>query len=168
MPKKMKDYQIFKCPFCSCEFYDSTAKKGKKVGNPLIKCPQCHNKLYRKNILEPALTSGYKHFDIKFSSLYGNLRIGLILMYLVFLVFILITRDFALTMCFVAAAVVLFVLYQAVRMIHRNEYLKSEQYYYEIEQSMNRLSDPKYADMITEVQDIDEESVYYYELDQEE
>ena len=89
MAGKIKDWMLFKCPYCSCEYYDRTARKGKKVGDPMVQCPVCGKKSYRKSILEPALIGGKRYFDIKFSSLYGNFRIGIILIYAVFLFVIL-------------------------------------------------------------------------------
>lgn len=166
MAKRMKDYQIFKCPFCSCEYYDSTARKGKKVGDPMMECPQCGEKSYRNSILEPALISGNRFFDIRYSSLYGNLRIALILIYAVFLFVVLMTKDFTLSMCFIGAAVMLFILYLMIRMFHKTNYLKSEQYKSEISRSLERLADTSYAAMIIRSQGMDEESVYYYELNQ--
>lgn len=161
---RMKDFQIFKCPFCACEYYDETARDGKKVGNPMIVCPQCGKKSYRSTILEPALISGKRHFDIRFSSLYGNLRIGLILIYALFLFLILIRRDFMLGVLLVGIAVSLYASYELIRIFHRNSFLKSDEYDYEINASLERLSDMSYAKMVIEKQGIDETSVYYYEL----
>lgn len=161
---RMKDYQIFKCPFCSCEYYDRTARDGKKVGDPMIKCPQCGNKSYRATILEPALISGKRYFDIYFSSLYGNLRIGLILIYAVFLFIILMKRDFVLGVLLVGISVALYVTYELIRIFHRNSFLKSDDYNKEIAYSLQRLADMQYAKMVISKQGIDETSVYYYEL----
>ncbi len=166
MAKRMKDYQIFKCPFCRCDYYDSTARDGKKVGNPMIECPQCGKKSYRKTILEPALISEKRYFDIRYSSLYGNLRIGLILIYAVFLFFILVTMDMVLSMCFIASAILLFVMYLMVRMFHKRNVISSKEYEKEITRSLERLADTAYAAMVIKTQGMDEDSVYYYELHQ--
>ncbi len=161
---RMKDYQIFKCPFCSCEYYDRTARKGKKVGDPMIMCPQCSKKSYRKTIFEPALISGKRYFDIYFSSLYGNLRIGLILIYALFLFIILMKRELILGVCLAGIAVVLYAAYELIRIFHRNSFLRSDAYEKEIAYSLQRLSDMSYAKMVIRSQGIDETSVYYYEL----
>ncbi|MBQ7961880.1 MAG: hypothetical protein IJ289_04710 [Clostridia bacterium] len=166
MAKRMKDYQIFKCPFCRCDYYDSTARDGKKVGNPMIECPQCGKKSYRKTILEPALISEKRYFDIRYSSLYGNLRIGLILIYAVFLFFILVTMDMVLSMCFIASAILLFVMYLMIRMFHKRNVLRSKEYEKEITRSLERLSDTAYAAMVIKTQGMDADSVYFYELHQ--
>lgn len=166
MAKRMKDYQIFKCPFCRCDYYDSTARDGKKVGNPMIECPQCGKKSYRKTILEPALISEKRYFDIRYSSLYGNLRIGLILIYAVFLFFILVTMDMVLSMCFIASAILLFVMYLMIRMFHKRNVLRSKGYEKEITRSLERLADTAYAAMVIKTQGMDADSVYFYELHQ--
>lgn len=166
MAKRMKDYQIFKCPFCRCDYYDSTARDGKKVGNPMIECPQCGKKSYRKTILEPALISEKRYFDIRYSSLYGNLRIGLILIYAVFLFFILVTMDMVLSMCFIASAILLFVMYLMIRMFHKRNVLRSKEYEKEITRSLERLADTAYAAMVIKTQGMDADSVYFYELHQ--
>lgn len=162
--RKMKDFQIFTCPFCSCEFYDSTARDGKKVGDPMIECPQCGRKSYRSTILEPALISANRYFDIRFSSRYGNMRIGLILIFAVFLFLILVKRELLLGVLLVGIAVALYTIYELVRVAHRNSYLNSYEYEREIDNSMERLSDEAYAKMVIASQGIDEKSVYYYEL----
>ena len=166
MAKRMKDYQIFKCPFCRCDYYDSTARDGKKVGNPMIECPQCGKKSYRKTILEPALISEKRYFDIRYSSLYGNLRIGLILIYAVFLFFILVTMDMVLSMCFIASAILLFLMYLMIRMFHKRNVLRSKEYEKEIARSLERLADTAYAAMVIKTQGMDADSVYFYELHQ--
>ncbi len=166
MAKKMKDYQIFKCPYCSCEFYDRTARDGKKIGNPMMECPQCKKDIYISSVLEPALIGGNRFFDVKFSSLYGNIRIAMILLYALFMFVILVTRDFTLAMCFIVVAAILFALYCIVRAQHRKNYLQSDEYNKEIEHSLERLEDPDYAAMIAGLQGIDENSVYFYELHQ--
>lgn len=166
MAKRMKDYQIFKCPFCRCDYYDSTARDGKKVGNPMIECPQCGKKSYRKTILEPALISEKRYFDIRYSSLYGNLRIGLILIYAVFLFFILVTMDMVLSMCFIASAILLFVMYLMIRMFHKRNVISSKEYEKEIARSLERLADTAYAAMVIKTQGMDADSVYFYELHQ--
>ena len=167
MAKRMKDYQIFKCPFCACEYYDSTARDGKKVGDPIIECPQCGKKSYRKSILEPALISERRFFDIRYSSLYGNVRIGLILIYAVFLFFILVTMDFTLSMCFITAAVMLFALYLTAKLCHKRMVINSREYEMEIARSLERLSDTSYAGMVIKNQGMDADSVYFYELHQD-
>ena len=161
---KMKDYQIFRCPYCSCEYFDRTARKGKKVGNPMMKCPDCGKESYRSTILEPALIDGKRYFDIRFTSAYGNFRIGIILIYAVFLFFILVKKNLTMSLCMVAAAVVIYVIYLVIRLIHRRMVLRSEEYRTEIAHSMKRLSDPAYAKMVTDTQGMAPGSVYYYEL----
>lgn len=160
----MKDYQIFRCPHCSCEYFDRTARKGKKVGNPMMKCPNCGKESYRSTILEPAMIDGKRYFDIKFSSAYGNFRIGIILIYAVFLFFILVKKNMAMSLCMVAAAVVIYATYLVIRLLHRRMVLRSEEYRTEIAHSMKRLSDPAYAKMVTDTQGMDPGSVYYYDL----
>lgn len=161
---KIKDYQIFKCPYCSCEYYDSSARDGKKVGDPMIECPQCGKKLYRHTVLEPALISGKRYFNIRYSSFYGNFRIVLILIYAVFLFFILVKRDFIMGICLVGISVALYAVYELIRIFHRNSFIKSDYYNNEISLSLKRLSDIPYAKMVIEKQGIEETSVYYYEL----
>ncbi len=167
MAKRMKDYQIFKCPYCDCEYYDSTAKKGKNIGNPMLECPCCGKKSYRSSILEPALIGGNRYFNIRFSSLYGNLRIGLILIYAVFLFFILMTKNLTLAIYLVVAAAFLYMLYEIIRISHRHSFLGSDEYDDEITDSLERLDDEEYAQMIINLQGMEEESVYYYEMHQE-
>lgn len=162
----MKDYQIFKCPFCGSEYFDDTARKGKSIGNPSIKCPYCKQVAYRKNVYEPALLDENRHFDIRFSSLYSNFRTGMICLYAVFLFFILITKDFALAMSFIVAAAVIFALYIIIRVVHKKNYLESPEYEVEITRSLTRLSDVNYAIRVIKNQGIDETSVYYYQLHQ--
>lgn len=164
MAKRMKEYQIFRCPYCACEYYDSTARKGKKVGDPMMVCPNCSEKSYRSSILEPALIGGKRYFDIRFSSLYGNFRIALILIYAAFLFVILVTKDMKLSICLVVAAVLLYILYEVARFAHRNMVLGSDAYDTEITQSLERLADEGYARMVIGSQGLDEDSVYYYEL----
>lgn len=164
MAKKMKDYQIFKCPYCACEYYDETARKGKQVGNPMLECPNCLKKSYRSTILEPSLIGEKRFFDIKFSSFYGKFRIGLILLYAVFLFCILLTKDMILAICFIATSILLYVLYEAVRLAHRRSYLQTDEYSAEITHSLERLANEDYARMIINAQGMDEDSVYYYEL----
>lgn len=164
MARKMKDYQIYKCPYCSCEYYDSTAKEGRKVGDPMLECPECKKKSYRSSILEPALISGNRYFGVRFASFYGNLRIGIILIYVAFLLVILIKRDLMLGICLVGIAVALYAIYELVRISHRSSFLKSDIYNNEIAKSLKRLSDVSYAAMVIKSQGIDETSVYYYEL----
>lgn len=163
MAAKMKDWQIFKCPFCSCEYYDRTAKKGRNVGNPMIECPNCGEKSFRSTILEPALINGNLHFAIKFSSVYGNLRIGLILIYAVFLFIILVKKNLTMAVFFVAAAAFLYILYELIRLCHKKAYLQSDEYQSELAHSLKRLSDPAYAAMVTKKQPMDPHSVYYYQ-----
>ena len=115
MAEKIKDWMLFKCPYCSCEYYDRTARKGKKVGDPMVQCPVCGKKSYRKSILEPALIGGKRYFDIKFSSLYGNFRIGIILIYAVFLFVILEKKSFSVSIWLLLAAAVIFCFYGLVR-----------------------------------------------------
>ena len=168
MAKKMKDYKIFGCPYCACEYYDETAKKGKRVGNPLVYCPNCARETFRDSVFEAALISEKKFFDIRFASLYAKLRIALILLYAVFFVLILLTKDMMLAVCLVAAAVMLYILYEAVRIAHRHIFVKSDEYNDEITQSLSRMADEKYAAAIIKAQGLDEDSVYYYELYKEE
>ncbi len=161
---KMNDYKVYKCPHCNSEYYDKTAKKGKKVGNPILECPQCGKKSYRSSILEPALISANKFFSIRFASLYGNLRIALILIYAAFLFVILLKKDFMLGICFVGISFVLYAIYELIRINHRKKVVKSAEYDKEIESSMKRLSNIRYAATVIKDQGIDAESVYYYEL----
>ncbi len=162
--KKMKDYQIFRCPYCSCEYYDRTATKGKKVGDPIIVCPQCSKQSYRNTILEPALLSGNRFFDINFSSLYGNIRIALIVIYAIFLFMILIKRSLVLGICLICVSVALYSLYELARVFHRNSFLKSQEYEKELTYSLERLSDEDYAQLVIGMQGVDDTSVYYYNL----
>lgn len=166
MAKKMKDYQIFKCPFCSCEYYDETARDGKKVGDPMIVCPSCSKKSYRSSILEPSLISADRYFDIRFSSLYGNFRIAIILVYAVFLFFILVKREFTLSLCLVVVAVIIFLMYGIIRLIHKKMFINSDEYNSEITHSLKRLADIPYAKMVIKSQGIEKNSVYYYELNE--
>lgn len=167
MAKRMKDFQIFRCPFCNCEYYDSTAKKGKNIGNPMMECPSCGKLSYRSSILEPALIGGNRYFNIRFSSLYSNLRIVIILIYAVFLFFILTSKNFTLAIYLVVAAAFLYMLYEIIRICHRHSFLGSDKYDAEISESLERLGDEEYAQMIINLQGIEEDSVYYYEMHQE-
>ncbi len=166
MAKRMKDYQIFKCPFCSCEYFDDTARKGKTVGSPGIKCPNCKEVAFRKDVYEPALLDENRHFDIRFSELYSNIRTVIICLYAVFLFFILVTKDFTLAMSFIVAAAVIFGLYLIIRVVHKKNYLESPEFEVEINRSMARLSDVNYAIRVIKNQGIDETSVYYFQLHQ--
>ncbi len=161
---KKKDYKVYKCPHCSCEYYDKTAKKGRKVGNPILECPECGKKSYRSSISEPALISAEKFFGIRFSSRYGNMRIALILIYAAFLFVILVKKELVLGVGLVGLSVALYAMYELIRISHRRKYLKSESYNKEIELSMKRLSNISYAARVIKDQGIDAESVYYYEL----
>lgn len=167
MAGKIKDWMLFKCPYCSCEYYDRTARKGKKVGDPMVQCPVCGKKSYRKSILEPALIGGKRYFDIKFSSLYGNFRIGIILIYAVFLFVILQKKSFSVSIWLLLAAAVIFCFYGLVRVLHRKVYLKTEEYNAEIIYSLKRLSDIPYAKTVIASQGMDKDSVYYYELNKD-
>lgn len=167
MAKRMKDFQIFRCPFCNCEYYDSTAKKGKSIGNPMMECPSCGKKSYRSSILEAALIGGNRYFNIRFSSLYGNLRIVLILIYAVFLFFIITSKNLTLAIYFVVAAAFLYMLYEIIRICHRRSFLGSDEYDDAISESLERLEDAEYAQMIINIQGMEEDSVYYYEINQE-
>ncbi len=166
MAIKMKDYQIFKCPHCACEFYDVSARNGMKIGNPMMNCPQCKKPIYVDSTLEPAMISGKRCFDIKFSSLYGNLRIGMILIFSLFLFIILVTRSFTLALGFIAAGAVIYMLYHVARVVHRGNYLSSSEYDEEINSSLERLESKAYATMIGNAQGTDEESVYFYKINQ--
>ena len=160
----MKDYQIFKCPFCGSEYFDDTARKGKTIGNPSIKCPHCKQVAYRKNVYEPALLDENRHFDIRFGEIYSNIRNVIIVMYAIFLFVILSTKDFTLAMCFIVAAAVIFGLYLIIRVVHKKNYLESPEFEVEIQRSLNRLSDVNYAIRVIKNQGIDETSVYYFQL----
>ncbi len=167
MAKKMKEYQIFRCPHCACEYYDKTARKGKNVGNPMLVCPNCSEKSFRNTILEPALIGGKRYFNIKYSSLYGNVRIVLILIYAAFLFTILVTKDMTLSILLVLSAALLYLLYEVARIAHRKIVLGSEEYDNEITLSLERLEDRQYAHMVVSSQGIEEDSVYYYEIHKE-
>ena len=164
MAKKMKDYQIYKCPYCSCQYYDKSARGGRRVGNPMIECPECKKKSYRSSVLEPALISKDRYFGVRFSSLYGNLRIALIIIYAVFLFLILIKRELYLGIGFVGLSVVLYAFYELAKFSHKKNFLKSEVYEKELVSSFKRLSDPKYASMVIGEQGIDEDSLFFYEV----
>lgn len=164
MAKKMKDYKVFICPCCSCEYFDEDARKGKSVGNPVIKCPNCGEPILRKSILEPALIRGSRYFDLKFSSLYSKLRYAVIFIYAVFLVLIIMKADLLLSLYLIGMALLIYIAYEIIRVVHMRSFLKSDEYFSEIAFSLNRLSDKKYAEMITGIQGIDSNSVYYYEI----
>lgn len=168
MAKKLKDYKVYKCPHCSCEYYDKTAKKGRNVGNPLLECPECKKKSYRSSVLEPALISADKYFGIRFASLYGKLRVGLIIIYALFLVAITMKKELMLGVGLVSLAAALYALYELIKLRHKKKFIKSEVYDKEIEASLNRLSVPAYAAMIIRDQGIEEESVYFYEINNKE
>lgn len=164
---KMKDYRIFRCPFCGCEYYDSNARKGRSVGNAMLQCPHCGERSFRKTILEPALIGGKRYFDIKYASLYGNIRIVLILIFAAFLFTILVTRNMKLAVILVLAAVLLYLLYEAARFAHRNMVLGSVEYDMEITKSLERLEDEAYAELVIYSQGVEEDSVYFYENNDE-
>ena len=164
MAKKMKDFQIYKCPYCSCQYYDKNAKDGRKVGNPVLECPECKKKSYTPSILEPALISKDRYFNVRFSSLYGNLRIALIIIYAIFLFLLLIKRDLFLGIGFVGLSVVLYAFYELARFSHKKKFLKSDVYEKDIAVSLKRLADPKYAVMVIKNQGIEKQSIFYYEF----
>ena len=164
MAKKMKDYNVFRCPYCSCEYFDEGAGKGKTVGNPVISCPNCGKSILRKSVLEPALIRGSRYFDIRFASLYRKLKYGVIFIYAVFLLLIVMKADLLLSLYLIGMALLIYIAYEIIRVVHMRSFLKSDEYYSEIAFSLNRLSDKKYAEMITEIQGIDSSSVYFYEL----
>lgn len=160
---KMKDYKIYRCPFCGCEYYDSNARKGRSVGNAMLQCPHCGERSFRKTILEPALIGGKRYFNIKYASLYGNARIVLIFVFAAFLFTILVTKNMKLAVILVLAAVLLYLLYEAARFAHRSMVLGSVEYDIEITKSLERLEDKAYAELVIYSQGIDEDSVYYFE-----
>ncbi len=164
MPK-MKDYRIFRCPHCQCEYYEASAVKGKSVGDPMMKCPSCGKKSYRGSVLEPALISENRYFDIKFSSLYGNLRIVVILLLAIFLFIVLVKQEFYLSVYLVCAGVIVYAMYGLIRSIHMYLFFKQDEYDDDITRSLNRLEDEDYAKMILKNQKMDKNSVYYYILD---
>lgn len=168
MAKKMKEHQIVRCPHCSCEYFDKNARKGKDVGNPVTECPVCKKISYRGTVFEPAIISGHTYFEIKFASLYSILRKCLVFIYLAFIVVVVIMKDMNVAMSMMAAAMLLYVFYEIVRIVHKRSYLKSEAYYDAVAQSLERLENEDYAHMITSEQGIDVESAYYYELSREE
>lgn len=164
MSQTIKDWQIFKCPYCSEEYYDPDARKGKKVGDPCVACPACGRKSYRESILEAALIGAGRYFDIRFSSSYGNLRIAIIILYAAFLFVILLKRDFLVSGVLLAAAFGVFCLYGVIRVIHKRIFVKSDEYNGEIARSLQRLEDLDYARFVIASQGIDKDSVYYYEI----
>ncbi|MCD7774928.1 MAG: hypothetical protein LUH40_05035 [Clostridiales bacterium] len=161
---KMKEYQIFRCPHCQCEYYNKDAVKGKSVGDPMLTCPECGKKSYRSSILEPALISEGRYFDIKFSSVYGNMRIVIILILAVFLFAVLVKRDAYLSIYLVCAGIIVYAIYGLIRAIHMYIFLKSDEYDNDISRSLSRLEDEDYAQMIIHSQKMDRTSVYYYQL----
>lgn len=168
MAKKMKEHQIVKCPHCSCEYFDKNARDGKDVGNPVTECPVCKKISYRGTVFEPAIISGHTYFEIKFSSLYSTLRKILFVIYLAFVVVAVIMKDMHVAMGLMAAAMLLFVFYEIVRIVHKRSYLRGEAYHAELDESLERLENEEYAHMITSEQGIDVESEYYSELCREE
>lgn len=168
MAKKMNDYQIIKCPHCFSEYYDSDAHDGDEVGNPKTECPACGKVSYRSSILEPAIIGGNRFFEVKFSSLYKKLRIGMVFFYIVFIVVAIVMRDMYVATGMLAAAMIMYVFYEIIRIVHRKTYLKSEEYEMEVKHSLERFEDENYARLMIRTQGIDVESIYYRELYREE
>ena len=164
MPKRIKDESLFRCPHCTCEYYDRNVKKGRSVGDPMVECPSCKKKSFRPLIMEPAIISGKRYYDIRFKTQHGGIRIGLILIYFAFLFAILATKSMVLSLILVAIAVLLMLLYELIKTIHMNSYLKTDEYESEVAHSLRRMADTSYARFVIEQQGLDESSVYYYAL----
>ena len=91
-------------------------------------------------------------------------RQQIIFIYAVFLLLIVMKADLLLSLYLIGMALLIYIAYEIIRVVHMRSFLKSDEYYSAIAFSLNRLSDKKYAEMITEIQGIDSSSVYFYEL----
>ncbi len=159
----MKDYQIVRCPFCTAQSYDRTAKKRKTPGSCVFTCPKCGGKSYRQNKLEPALLS-YGHFyEITFGTLYRIIRILVVLIYVLLAVYVYRAHNNKIAMIAVAGAVVIFAVCEAVRRIHGRKYKNTVMYKKAVKDSLERLQSENYAELVFMYQDPDEGCPYLEE-----
>lgn len=149
---QLKDYRTVKCPFCGAEAYDFHAANGRYVGNPIFRCPTCKKYSFRKGVLEPSLLTAKNCFGFRFSSQYFKFRIGLILLYVLFLAIIIWRMDLYLSIYFVAMALLLYAAYEVIRFAHRRSYVSSREYRELIEKSLARMSDFEYAKLVLSLQ----------------
>ena len=168
MAKKMNDYQIIKCPHCCSEYYDSNAKDGDDVGNPKTNCPVCGKVSYRNSILEPAIIGGRKFFEVKFASLYKKLMVAIAIFFAIFVVVGIVMKDLHVATGLLAIGMIVVAFCEIIKILHRNNYLESEEYKKAVRKSLERLSDENYARIIIMAQGIDVDSVYYKGMHEEE
>ena len=168
MAKMINDYQIIRCPHCCSEYYDSNAIDGDDVGDPKTRCPACGKISYRTSILEPAIIGGNKFFEVKFSSLYKKLLITISVFFAILVVLCFVMRNVYVSTGLLATGMIMYVFYEIIKITHRKNYLKSEEYERAVRQSLERLKDEEYAHIIIVAQGIDVESIYYAEMAGEE
>ena len=161
MAKKMNDYQIIKCPHCCCEYYDSNAKDGDDVGDPKTQCPACGNVAYRNSILEPAIIGGNKFFEVRFASLYKKLRIVIAIFFAIFIVVGIVMKDIYVATGLLAIGMIVIAFSEIIKILHRNNFLDSDEYKKSVRHSLERLKDETYARIIIRAQGVDVDSVYY-------
>ena len=167
MTRKMNDYQIIKCPHCCCEYYDSSAKDGDDVGNPRTNCPACGKVSYRNSVLEPAIIGGRKFFEVKFASLYKKLMVAIAIFFAIFVVVGIVMKDVHVATGLLAIGMIVVACCEIIKILHRNNYLESEEYKKAVRKSLERLSDENYAHIIIAAQGIDVDSVYYKGMHEE-
>ena len=156
----MKPYKIIECPFCTAQSYDYYAKARPTPGSAVFECPKCGKKSYRDNKLEPALLSYRHYYDITFATGYRLIKLLIVLIYLALAVFVLIKRDTTLSMVCVAGALVIFIAYDVARRIHGKSYRKTEMYKRSVAESLARLENENYAELILAYQAVDEDCPY--------
>ena len=144
----MKPYKIIECPFCTAQSYDMYARAYPTPGSAVFECPKCGKKSYRRNKLEPALLSYGHYYDILFGSRYRLIKLLMVLVYLALAVFVWIRRDTTTAMLCVAGAVVIFVLYDVLRRVHGRAYRKTVMYNRGVDESLARLENENYAELI--------------------
>ncbi len=156
----MKDYQIVRCPFCTAQSYDRTAKRHKTPGSCVFTCPRCGKKSYRENKLEPALLSYGHYYDITFGIMYRIIRLLVVLIYVLLAVYVYTAHNNKIAMISVAGAVVLFVLCEAFRRIHGKKYRNTVMYKKAVADSLERLKSENYSELVFMYQDADEGCPY--------
>lgn len=161
----MKPYQIIECPFCTAQSYDITARAYPTPGSSVFECPKCGRRSYRKNKLEPALLSYAHYYDITFGARFRIIKVLIVLIYVALAVFVWLRHDTATSMLCVAGAVVLFVLYDVIRRIHGRSYRNTEMYRRSVDESLARLENKNYSELVLAYQKAEENCPY---LDREE
>ncbi|MCR5783461.1 MAG: hypothetical protein K6G90_12105 [Clostridia bacterium] len=159
----MKDYQIVRCPFCTAQSYDRTARKRKTPGSCVFTCPKCGKKSYRQNKLEPALLSYGHYYEITFGMLYRVIRILVVLIYVLLAVYVYMAHNNKIAMIAVAGALGIFVICEAVRRIHGKKYKNTAMYKKAVEDSLERLKSINYSELVFMYQNAEEGCPYLEE-----